>query len=79
MVLEIKNRRSYCRPPRRMSLVEEAMQFGGPAPWASRDAVWRRRGQEVLLDKGSDLKIVLIGGIVFSQPFQMVGLISVFT
>merc|ERR1719458_1200474 len=36
------------RPPRRMSLVEEAMQFGGPAPWASRDAVWRRRGQEVL-------------------------------
>ena len=55
------------------------MQFGGPAPWASRDAVWRRRGQEVLLDKGSDLKIILIGGIAFSQPFQMVGLISVFT
>ena len=62
-----------------MSLVEEAMQFGDPAPWASREAVWRRRGQEVLLDKGSDLEIVLIGGIVFSQPFQMVGLISVFT
>ena len=47
--MEIKNRRSYCRPPRRMSLVEEAMQFGGPAPWASREGVWRRRGQEVLL------------------------------
>ena len=28
---------------------------------------------------GFDLKIVSIGGVVFSQPFQMVGMISVFT
>ena len=28
---------------------------------------------------GFDLKIVSIGGIALSQPFQMVGLISVFT
>ena len=33
-----------------MSLEEEALQFGNPALWSSREGIWRRRGQEVLLE-----------------------------
>ena len=68
------------------------MQFGGPAPWTSREGVWRRRGQEVLLDEEPDLCFRAnhfnryyrySDGInrryCFSQLFQMVGLVSIFT
>ena len=68
-----------------MSLVEEAVQFGGPAPWSEREGVWRRRGQEVLMDEEHGLCFhlnlfdwycqysdgILIGGIVFIQPFHV--------